>query len=283
MSLTILPHNHYVAFECYGVRIALLANDTRVVQRLHSFAPAQSRPIELDEAEHQVSVTTKDGLRFATQYEVRGERAGEIEGDLWIGGDADLALALAHLEKHVGECIGLNAPDHLFLRGGSVLHRGRALVVAGEGLAGTTTLLEALVRAGATPYSDSFAVFDSEGRAVPFTKRPAGTRIDDNGNGNGNGNGTSADHAEPIPVDAIVETSYTPGAAWQPERVSGGTRMLALLVYAVPSEERPKDAMSAVARILEQDPVVIRGHRGEADEVARALLADAELQGSGAA
>ena len=280
MSLTILPHNHYVAFESFGVRIALLSNDTRVVQRLHSLAPTESQPCELADAEHQVTITTRDGLRFTSQYELRGERADEVKGDLWIGGDADLALALAHVEKHVGECIGLNAPDHVFLRGGSVLHRGRAIVVAGEGLAGTTTLLEALVSAGATPYSDGFAVFDSEGRALPFTRRSPGTPI---GGTNGTAHAATAAALESHNVGAIVETSYMPGAAWRPERVSGGARMLALLVYAVPSEERPKDAMAGISRVLEHDPVVVRGLRGEADEVARQLLSDAELQSSGAA
>ena len=279
MSLTILPHNHYVAFESFGVRIAILGNDTRVVGRLHSLAPTESRACELEDAEHQLTISTRDGLRFTMKYELRGERAEEAKGDLWIGGDANLELALAHVEKHVGECIGLNAPDHVFLRGGSVLHGDRVLVVAGEGLAGTTTLLDALVRGGATPYSDRFAVFDANGHAVPYTKRAEGTRIE----------GTNGSTPAPAPdlearrVGAIVETSYRPGIAWQPARVSGGARMLALLAHAVPSEDRPKDAMAGISRVLEHDPVVMSGQRGEADEVARALLADAELQGSGAA
>jgi hypothetical protein len=281
MSLTVLPHNHYVAFESFGVRIALLSNDSRVTDRLRSLAPAESRPIDLAEAEHQVTVKTKNGLRFTMQYELLGERAEEMEGDLWIGGDADVALALAHLEKHVGECIGLNAPEHVFVRGGAVLYRGRAIVVAGAALSGTTTLLEALVRAGATAFSDTFAVFDGEGRAVSYSKGPSWTQVEAQTNGGAPSSSTA--EVRTAPVGAVVETSYTPGATWEPQRLSGGARMLALLAHAVPGEERPKDAMAGIARVLDGDPVVMRGERGEADEVAPLLLAQAELQGSGAA
>jgi hypothetical protein len=59
--------------------------------------------------------------------------------------------------------------------------------------------------------------------------------------------------------------------------------MLALLTHAVPAGERPNDVMQGVARILDHDPVVLRGERGEASEVASLLLADPELERSGAA
>jgi hypothetical protein len=59
--------------------------------------------------------------------------------------------------------------------------------------------------------------------------------------------------------------------------------MLALLTSAVPAEDRPKHAMQGISRLLEREPIVIRGERGEADEVARMLLADAGLQRLGAA
>ena len=279
--LTILPHEHHSAFESFGVRVALSSNDTRVLERFPFLFPAQSRPCEVAAAEHHLTVTTRDGLRFKTQYEVHGEAGEDIEHDIWLAGDADLRLTLAHLEKHINECIALNAPEHLFLRGGSVVHGGRAIVVLGEALAGTSTLVAALVRAGATYHSDGYAVFDDQARLLPYTRHSSAPPSSSATNGHGD---LAPDpDGEPRAVDAIVVTSYTPGVAWQPEQLSQGERMLGLLAYAVPAEDRPQYAMTGIARIIGSDPIVVRGERGDADAVAPQLLAAAELERSGAA
>jgi hypothetical protein len=282
IPLTVLPHPHHVTFESFGVGIALSTNDVRILDRLPSLQPAQSQPLEMQLSEHRVSITTKDGLRFEALYEVHGEAAKEeVESeDLWIAGDADLELTLAFVEAHVHDCVALNAPDHLFVRGGAVLHRGRAIVLPAEGLTGRTTLVDALVRAGATAYSDAFAVFDRDGRLHSYTRH---VQTPQDVATNGSGRQAHTPHVEPREATAIVFTNYTPGAEWRPEPMERGESMLALLAHAVPAEERPKETMSALSGVLDGDPVVMRSERGEADEVAPLLLAIAELERSGAA
>jgi len=280
-ALTILPHPHHVAFESFGVRIALTANDRRVVDRLPYLAPLETRPCEVSEADHHVDITTRDGLRFNAKYDVHPDPVDkEIDEDIWVAGDADLELVLALLDAHVRECIALNAPNHLFLRGGAVLHRGRAIVVLGEGLSGKTTLVEALVRAGATAYSDEYAVFDEQGRLHTYTKRsPVPSHV----TATNGGESAQIPDVEPQEAAAIAITSYTPGAEWQPQPLSRGESMLGLLSYAVSADERPEHAMQEIARILDRQPMVVRGSRGEADAMASVLLADADLARSGAA
>ena len=282
-ALTILPHPHHVAFESYGVRVAVTANDARVVERFPFLAPLEARPCEVSEADHHVDVTTRDGLRFNAKYDVHPEPADnkQIDDDIWVAGDADLELVLALLEAHVHECIALNAPDHLFVRAGAVLHQGRAIVLPGEGLSGKSTLVAALARAAATPYSEDFAVFDEHARVHPYTRRSALTPSQTATNGSDGA--AQAGDVEPREAAVIAFTSYRPGADWRPERMARGESMLALLAHAVPGEDRPKATMSGLSRVLESDPVVIRGERGEADAMASALLADAELERSGAA
>lgn len=281
-ALTILPHPHHVSFESFGVRVAVSANDARVVDRLPSLAPVQARPCEVADADHHVDVTTRDGLRFNAKYDVHPDPVDkEIDEDIWVAGDADLELVLALLEAHVRECIALNAPDHLFVKAGAVLHRGRGIVLPGEGLSGKSTLVAALVRAGTTAYSEEYAVFDHQGRLHPYYKGsplPPGLTAT-----NGSESAAQTADVEPREAAAIVFTSYRPGAEWRPERMSRGESMLALLAHAVPGEERPKETMSGLSRALDSDPVVMRGERGEADAMASALLADAELERSGAA
>ncbi len=280
-ALTILPHPHHVSFESFGVRVGVSANDARIVERLPYLAPPQARPCELSAVEHHVDVDTTDGLRFNAKYDIHPDPVDkEIDDDIWVAGDADLELVLAMLEAHVHDCIALNAPDHLFLRGGAVLHRGRAIVLPGEGLSGKTTLVEALVRAGATAYSDEYAVFDRHARVHPYTKPsllPGGSTATNGGEG-----AVHTADVEPREAAAIAITGYRPGAEWRPQRLSRGESMLALLSHAVPGDERPKETMSGISRVLDSDPVVMVGERGEADAVAPLLLADAALERSGA-
>jgi hypothetical protein len=281
-ALTVLSHSHHAAFESFGVRVAVSANDSRVVDRLPYIAPVQARACELSEAEHHVDVTTTDGLRFNAKYDLHPDPVDkEIDDDIWVAGDADLELVLALLETHVHECIALNAPDHMFLRAGAVLHGGRAIVLPGEGLSGKTRLVEALVRAGATSYSGEYAVFDEQARLHPYTKRSP-LRPDLAATNGGESAAESAD-ADPREAAAIAITSYTPGAEWQPRRLSRGESMLALLAHAVPAEERPEHAMQGIARILDRDPLVVSGERGEADAMAPLLLAELDEARSGAA
>jgi hypothetical protein len=282
-SLTILPHPHHVSFEAFGVRMAVSANDERVVARLPLLPPAQARPSEVAAADHHIDITTRDGLRFNAKYDIHPEPADgqAIDEDIWVAGDADLELVCAMVEAHVHDCIALNAPQHVFVRGGAVLHRGRAIVLPAEGLSGTSTLVGALARAGATPYSEDYAVFDEHARLHPYTRTtslPAGMPA-----ANGSQSPDQPAELEPGEAAAIVFTSYRPGAEWQPQQMTRGESMLALLAHAVSGEERPKETMSAVARILDGDPVVMRGERGEADALAPLLFAELGEAHSGAA
>lgn len=280
-ALTILPHPHHVSFEAFGVRIGVSANDERVVARLPWLPPAQARPSDVAGVDHHIDITTRDGLRFNAKYDVHPDPADgqELDEDIWVAGDADLELVCAMVEAHVHGCIALNAPKHVFIRGGAVQHRGRAIVLPAEGLAGTSTLVSALTRAGATPYSEEYAVFDEQGRLHAYTKTSSVPAAAANGS-------QSVDHAgepEPREAAAVVFTSYRPEAEWRPQQMTRGESMLALLAHAVSGEESPKETMSAVARILDGDPVVMRSERDEADALAPLLLAELGGAHSGAA
>ena len=67
--------------------------------------------------------------------------------------------------------IAANARDWLFVHAGVVAHGGRALVAPGDSFSGKTTLVRALLAAGATYYSDEYAVLDEAGRVHPYRAR----------------------------------------------------------------------------------------------------------------
>jgi hypothetical protein len=187
--------------------------------------------------------------------------------------EIELEVALEILERELRRLIALEAPDHIFVHSGVVAHNGAALLIPGSSHAGKTSLVAALVRAGAEYYSDEFAPLDAAGLVHPFAK-PLSIRNEQH---------MQVDHhvgalggvagEEPIPVGAVVVTSYESGASWRPRRLSSGEAVLALLAHAVPAQTRPTEALRTISRSLE-GATVIEGTRGEADSVAPLLLSE---------
>ena len=74
--------------------------------------------------------------------------------------------------------IALHAPNHVFVHAGVVGVEDRAIVLPGRSFAGKTTLVAALVKAGAEYWSDEYAVLDADGLVHPYPK-PLSVRIND--------------------------------------------------------------------------------------------------------
>ncbi len=90
----------------------------------------------------------------------------------------DLEQVMRALESDLQITVALNAKNRLFVHAGVVGWRSQAILIPGRTFSGKSTLVEALVRAGATYYSDEFAVLDSKGRVHPYT-RPLSLREND--------------------------------------------------------------------------------------------------------
>ena len=85
--------------------------------------------------------------------------------------------------------------------------------------------------------------------------------------------------SEPLPMGAIVVTSYRANAEWRPRRLSGGEGAMALLANAVPARERPAQVMRVISRAA-KGAIVLESDRGEADGVAPLLLAELDYVGA---
>jgi hypothetical protein len=139
-------------------------------------------------------------------------------------------------------------------------------------------LIASLVQAGATYYSDEYALFDEEGLVHPYS-RPL--RIRTAGGGSrmqcqpelfGGSRGT-----EPLPLGLIVVTRYRIGAAWQPRKLSPGRSVLALIDNTVSIRRRPDSCLTTLCRNV-ASVMAIESLRGEADEAARLILKAVEEQ-----
>ena len=255
-----------IAFEAFGLRLALSASNAELFDRVRAFLPPGWRPCPPSTVERRFSLIEED---FTYSLKRDGKVIGGAEGIV------DLELALELLDSQLRIYLGRFAPDTIFVHAGAVAHRGRAIVMPGMSFSGKTTLVAALIRAGATYYSDEFAVLDERGLVHPYAK-PLSVR---------DGGLAQTAHAvasfggvtgeEPSPLGAIVVTHYKPGAVWEPRRLSAAAGATALLANAVPAKERPKQVMRTIARAAE-GALVIESDRGEASTTAELLLAELE-------
>jgi hypothetical protein len=189
-----------------------------------------------------------------------------------IGGGADLAdgveVLLSSLELWVAE----HARDRVFVHAGCAVHDGRAIVVPGRTMSGKSSLTAALVRAGASYFSDEFAVLDRRGRVHPYPRpmsiRPydgsARHRLSVDTIGGRVGSGSA-------PVCLVAHLRYDRDAGWCVEELSPGRAALALIDNTVAARSRPRAMLTAVGEAMASAQAVA-GTRGDADEAARLLL-----------
>ena len=251
------------AFEAFGVHIGVSTNDARVWARLPDLVPPYSQPCDPGEVEQHFSVTANENATFTVRYDVRdGVPARSFDAASWVATQVDMELAVGLLDTHVHGSLALNAADCIFIESGVVADNGRAILLPGPALSGKTTLVAALVNAGCAYYSDQYAVLDARGRVHPYA-RPVAFSSQNHGHA-----------ATPLPVGAVVATSYRPGAEWRPKRLSPGAGVLTLLANAVPAQHRTEEAMQAIRQAVRHDPVMVTSDRDEADALAPSLLAE---------
>jgi hypothetical protein len=128
-----------------------------------------------------------------------------------------------------------------------------------------------LLRAGADYLSDEYAVLDNAGRVSPYP-RPLAMRDGGWDQRHENAADFGAKVArEPVFVGLVVVTHFKPGTRWRPRTLTAGEGALALLANTVQAQTRPKAALGAVTRAI-QNAVVLEGDRGEAAEIADQVL-----------
>ena len=182
----------------------------------------------------------------------------------------DLAVALHVVDQSIRSTVAVHAPGLVFIHAGAVAVDGRALVLPGTSMAGKTTLVAALVRAGAGYLSDEYAVFDADGLVHPFARRlsvreATGRRevpVAELG-------GRAVDG--PLPVGLVAEVTYTREGTWQVVPGDQATCARALIANAVAAQARSGEVLRLAASVARTTPFV-HGTRGDVDDAVSALL-----------
>ena len=168
-----------------------------------------------------------------------------------------------------------HAPNHVFLHAAVVAIANRAIVLPGPSHAGKTTLTAALVRAGATYYSDEYAILQPSGLIEPYARDLQIRTIP----GEELQTPTPVEHLQgkagtaPIRAALIAFIDYFPKATWSPETVTPGMAVLEMLRHTIPVQRTPARVLSTLTALV-ANTTIFRTQRDEADQAAHRLLAD---------
>ena len=257
-----------ISIYAYGRRIGVRTNAPAVLDRVRELLPPGWEPGHSPLVDHLFSLR------------VGGHSTGPGRRDyhLLYGGftrharSLDLDEVLDALEAHLNVYVGEYAADRVFVHAGVVGWRGRAILLPGVECAGKSTLVAALLAAGAAYYSDEYAVLDPRGFVHPFARRLSIRSAD----------GTASRRCEPeafggrpagpaLPVGLVAVTKYRAGGRWRPRPLTSGQAVLALMEDTLSAQLDPEGAFRVLDRAV-APALIYKGTRGEADETAACLL-----------
>jgi hypothetical protein len=164
-----------------------------------------------------------------------------------------------------------NQPDLLVVHAGAVEWQGLGIVVPGRSRTGKSSLIAALLEAGANYMSDEFAPLDRDGNVHPYP-RYLSLR-------HGDGATSLVPAAQfarrtattQVPVRYVVDARYVPGSTFDPVRARGVGALMTLADNALVARSRPAHTMGILAR-LAPHVIVLRSDRGDAAAAAQTIL-----------
>lgn len=253
-----------LSFIAYGVRIGLRANKPGILDKFLPVLPPGWKPSSSSVVDRMYSII---GGGQGPRPNIRLHNI-VYSGALRLVRTAELQTALDAFESDLQLYVAEMSPRRVFVHAGVVGWRGQAVIIPGRSFSGKSTLTAELVKAGATYYSDEYAVLDEQGRVHHYA-RPIGIRE--------NGQMEKATKykvetlggrpgSKPLPVKLVLVSKYKPGAKWRPRHLSAGEGALALLANTVSARRGPESALTALNHAVSQ-AIILKSDRDEAKQV----------------
>jgi hypothetical protein len=252
---------YQLAFEAYGTQLRICTNSRELLDHIALMLPPGSRRRPRSSKQHVLGLLD-EGNGIYSIYRPDGACIHDAPGQEY---------ALIMLESQIEAHIAHDATEFVFIHAGVVADGGRAIVIPGRSFSGKTTLVRALVDAGALYYSDEFAALDQTGRVLPYAKRLNVRRPHEGTDDYSVEQLGGVAGVEPLRMGLLIATRFRPGAEWQPRQLTAGAGALAMLEHAVPAQARPEQTLRVLKMAL-QGAVILEGERGEATDVACVLL-----------
>jgi hypothetical protein len=246
-----------VAVRAFGVSVGIRSTDAAVLEELAQRLPFGSVRTDAEPADWLYSVVRGRERRGGVkQFNLLYLDAARIVRSL------DFADVPETLRSSARLLVAEFSREEIFVHAGSVVWKGRAIVIPGRTESGKSTLVKAFLDAGAGYLSDEFALLGRSGRvrAFPESMSLNGQSID-----------VPAASGKSFPVGLILDTQYRAGSRWRPRAISAGQSFLAMMQNTVPARHRPRASMTRLSRAV-VNAKALRGVRGEAEEVVRRIL-----------
>lgn len=271
VSLNTDEHVNWAArlsFTAYGCQFGICVDDLAVLDQMLNYLPPNWKISDQQDVGHLYSIfidqEAKDSetQRYKLLYQDRSHLASTRH----------ISRLLRRLESHMQLTIAANSTEGLFVHAGVVGWQGKAILIPGRSFSGKTTLTAALIKAGATYYSDEYAIIDTEGRVSPY---PRFLSIRDDSGGHKYKCSPEALGAEigtnPLPVGLVVMSEYKKGAHWKAHVLSPGHAILAMLDNTVTARAQPQAALRRLQKVA-LSAKTIKAKRGEASEAVERIL-----------
>ena len=155
-----------ICFEAYGLRVGVRVNKPEALEQVQALLPPGWRPVPPPFVDYLYSLrvggVSADGKvrNFHLLY----------SGLARLSRTMDLQECLGTLEQRLHHFIAEYAKERVFVHAGVVGWQGKAILVPGRSLSGKSRLVAALLKMGATYYSDEYAILDADGRVEPFPR-----------------------------------------------------------------------------------------------------------------
>lgn len=249
-------------FTSFGVKILLdVCEEFSGSQISDRLPPGWKRNYEQPpDREYRISVV--DGGKISVEMSEESARHFERSEHMLDFLEGDIQIFVAEF-----------ATPHLFVHAGVVAVNGRAIIIPGRSFAGKSTLVTSLVQAGATYYSDEYAVLDNQGCVIPYPRRvslrngphgPAG-RLDFT---HFAPQGPAEDHAIPIGLVALLR--YDEESGWDVRELDQLEAIMAMSEQTVAIQRRPADSFAILGEVA-RGSTVIQGTRGDVEDTMQRL------------
>jgi hypothetical protein len=265
-----------LSFVNQGARVRVIANSPRVLELVRRVLPVGSQFEGSDSPDVLFSLSVAAGLA-----------SDEAPHCLYLDSvllqrSLDLAPLLRRLESELHFAVATNARSSLFVHAGVVGWQGQGILLPGPSMSGKSSLVAALLRAGADYYSDEYAVVDAQGCIHPYAK-PLAPRV-------------SADESrppvpesigyrtgtQPLRASLIVSTRFSQGEHFAPATHGRSRGLMILIANTLVIRERPRFALDRLMHVV-GGATTLEGLRGDADEAAVWLLRYQDAGRSGSA
>jgi hypothetical protein len=261
-----------MSFTSYGVRVGVRVNESAILKDLIARLPPGWKPASFAVTDHLYSIIGSSPKL--------GSKVRRLSLGYWnllrFARSREFDRVLESFESHVQLTVAEYAPRRIFVHAGVVGWKNRAILIPGLSHSGKTTLVDQLIRAGATYYSDEYAVFDERGRVHPYP-RALGMRLPDSDQSKrvrAEDIGATVG-SKPLRVGLVVSTNFKYGARWRPRQMTRGKGVLELMSNTVSARSQPALALTVLPAAL-ASARILKGARGEASEIVDSILAGVE-------